>query len=221
MVFKRQVEKAYEVLCANDQFVKTIEQKIDDNQSDVDDDDTINDHDFSLAIKADTNNNEINNMITDLYMENNNKKKSNIKAVSMFDDQQNASNDRKNVTFNINNNKQLTIDQLDKKRKAVNGVESPSKQNPNKKQNTTGLSSDLIQSPINFDSFACDQELKENIFRRIYYILSPEHFQSNGKIPPRGFLLHGPPGCGKTQLVYAVAGVCLLFTSLIKTICLN
>ena len=48
---------------------------------------------------------------------------------------------------------------------------------------------ELIRSPINFDMFACDQELKEMIFRRIYYILSPEHFLSNGKTPPRGFLL--------------------------------
>jgi ribosome biogenesis ATPase len=55
--------------------------------------------------------------------------------------------------------------------------------------------------------FACDEELKENIFPRIYYVLSPKQFLSNGKTPPRGFLLHGPPGCGKTQLVYAISGV--------------
>ena len=29
VVFKRQVEKAYEILCSNDQFIKTIEQKMD------------------------------------------------------------------------------------------------------------------------------------------------------------------------------------------------
>jgi hypothetical protein len=44
----------------------------------------------------------------------------------------------------------------------------------------------LVSSSINFDMFACDQDLKEMIFRRIYYILSPDDFIANGKIPPRG-----------------------------------
>lgn len=35
----------------------------------------------------------------------------------------------------------------------------------------------------------------------------PELFARLGVRPPQGFLLHGPPGCGKTLIANAIAGV--------------
>ncbi|KAH9255283.1 hypothetical protein BASA81_006723 [Batrachochytrium salamandrivorans] len=40
----------------------------------------------------------------------------------------------------------------------------------------------------------------------IYPLTHPEIFTELGVKPPRGVLLHGPPGCGKTLLAHAIAG---------------
>ncbi|MFW5834071.1 MAG: ATP-dependent metallopeptidase FtsH/Yme1/Tma family protein, partial [Pseudomonadota bacterium] len=59
---------------------------------------------------------------------------------------------------------------------------------------------------VTFDDVAGIEEAKEEVTEIIEFLKNPKKFQRLGGRVPRGVLLIGSPGCGKTLLAKAVAG---------------
>ena len=59
---------------------------------------------------------------------------------------------------------------------------------------------------IKFDDVAGEDEAKENLTEIVNYLHDPGKYQEIGASMPKGILLVGPPGTGKTMLAKAVAG---------------
>ena len=59
---------------------------------------------------------------------------------------------------------------------------------------------------IKFDDVAGEDEAKENLAEIVNYLHDPKKYQEIGASMPKGVLLVGPPGTGKTMLAKAVAG---------------
>ncbi|CAH1791657.1 unnamed protein product [Owenia fusiformis] len=62
------------------------------------------------------------------------------------------------------------------------------------------------QSQVKFADIGGNDSTLKEICKLLVHMKHPEVYRQLGVTPPRGFLLHGPPGCGKTLLAHAVAG---------------
>ena len=71
----------------------------------------------------------------------------------------------------------------------------------------TAMREVFVESPnVHWDDVGGLAKVKENLQEAVEWPLKhPERFTKLGIKPPKGILLHGPPGCGKTLLARAVA----------------
>lgn len=91
-----------------------------------------------------------------------------------------------------------------KSKKRTNVVSEPEDSRPpNKKAKKTV---ELQYPTLTFEDFGGNEETLKDVCKLLIHMRHPEVYQQLGMVPPRGFLLHGPPGCGKTLLAQAVAG---------------
>uniref|UniRef100_A0AAX7UJ50 AAA+ ATPase domain-containing protein n=1 Tax=Astatotilapia calliptera TaxID=8154 RepID=A0AAX7UJ50_ASTCA len=67
-------------------------------------------------------------------------------------------------------------------------------------------SPELHYPTLKFEDVGGNEETLVEVCKLLIHMRHPEVYQQLGMVPPRGFLLHGPPGCGKTLLAQAVAG---------------
>ncbi|XP_068597171.1 nuclear valosin-containing protein-like [Brachionichthys hirsutus] len=90
------------------------------------------------------------------------------------------------------------------KKRKTSSSETAESQTPSRKAKPK--SPELQHPTLRFEDVGGNEETLAEVCKLLVHLRHPEVYQQLGMVPPRGFLLHGPPGCGKTLLAQAVAG---------------